>query len=194
MKPKIMALSGAASLVAWGYLFLYFNLNLGPVDVLPNWLGYGMMLRALPALGRAVPAAALLRPLASMLAGWQGLLWVLPILGIPTAGPVVSLLALVFGVVAPADREHPAGDPLRPAGGLGGLSHPQPGPGPGGHRGGAVDLRHAVPSPEPFAAGRKKSGGVSDTPSRYSPRSRAAAWLRGLRNGDTPALTSEGLL
>ena len=85
MKPKTMALSGAASLVAWGYLFLYLNINLGPVDILPNWLGYGMMLRALPALGSAVPAAALLRPLASMLAGWQGLLWVLPILGIPTA-------------------------------------------------------------------------------------------------------------
>lgn len=99
MKPKTMALSGTASLVAWGYLFLYLNINLGPVDILPSWLGYGMMLRALPALGRAVPAAALLRPLASMLAGWQGLLWVLPILGIPTAGPVVSLLALVFGVV-----------------------------------------------------------------------------------------------
>lgn len=94
MKPKTMALSGTASLVAWGYLFLYLDINLGPVDILPNWLGYGMMLRALPALGSAV-----LRPLASMLAGWQGLLWVLPILGIPTAGPVVSLLALVFGVV-----------------------------------------------------------------------------------------------
>ena len=99
MKPKTMALSDAVSLVAWGYLFLYLDINLGPVDVLPNWLGYGMMLRALPALGSAVPAAALLRPLASMLAGWQGLLWVLPILGIPTTGPVVSLLALVFGVV-----------------------------------------------------------------------------------------------
>ena len=75
MKPKTMALSGAASLVAWGYLFLYLNINLGPVDILPNWLGMGMMLRALPALGSAVPAAALLRPLASMLAGWQGLLY-----------------------------------------------------------------------------------------------------------------------
>lgn len=99
MKPKTIILSDAVSLVAWGYLFQYLNINLGPVDILPNWLGYGMMLRALPALEMAVPAADLLRPLARMLAAWQGLLWVLNILRIPTTGPVVSLLSLVLGVV-----------------------------------------------------------------------------------------------
>ena len=41
MEPKKLA--HAISLIAWGYLFLYFNVTLGTMNIIPNWVGYLMM-------------------------------------------------------------------------------------------------------------------------------------------------------
>ena len=36
MEPKKLA--HAIGLVAWGYVFLYFNLTQGSLNIIPNWV------------------------------------------------------------------------------------------------------------------------------------------------------------
>ena len=43
----------------WGYFFLYFDLNLGTLDILPGWLGGLMLFSALNRLAPAWPSLAL---------------------------------------------------------------------------------------------------------------------------------------
>lgn len=62
--------------IAWGYLLLYFNINLGTLNILPNWLGYILILGALPVISEAEKSAKLLRPLGILLALWEGVQWV----------------------------------------------------------------------------------------------------------------------
>ena len=33
----------AVKQIAWGYVLLHFNINLGTFNMLPNWLGYLLM-------------------------------------------------------------------------------------------------------------------------------------------------------
>ena len=74
-------LAGAVKFIAWGYILLHLNFNLGTLNILPNWLGYVLMLQALPILGNDEPSAPLLRPLGIILALWEGALWALAIFG-----------------------------------------------------------------------------------------------------------------
>ena len=65
MEPKKLA--HAISLIAWGYLFLYFNVTLGTMNIIPNWVGYLMMGKAIKELKEASPAMDLLGPLCILL-------------------------------------------------------------------------------------------------------------------------------
>ena len=62
-EPKTTSLSEAVSCVAWGYVFLHLDFNLGGINVLPDWACYALVLHALPGLARAERSALLLRPL-----------------------------------------------------------------------------------------------------------------------------------
>ncbi len=75
-------LTGAVKQIAWGYVLLHVDLNLGTINVLPAWLGYVLILSALPVLAMEEESAALLRPLNILLALWEGILWLTAILGI----------------------------------------------------------------------------------------------------------------
>lgn len=56
------------SKVAWGYVFLTFNLNLGTLNVLPNWGGYLFFLAAIGLLGEKLRDLPLLKPFCILLA------------------------------------------------------------------------------------------------------------------------------
>lgn len=86
-------LADAVKQIAWGYLLIHVNINLGTLNVLPNWLGYVLMLRALPSLGESEPSALLLRPLGILLALWEGVLWVLTIFGASFDSTLLSIVA-----------------------------------------------------------------------------------------------------
>lgn len=88
-------LANAVKSIAWGYVLLHLNINLGTLDILPNWLGYVLMLGALPILGESEPSALLLRPLGILLVLWEGLLWGLTIFSIPFDSTIVSILGSV---------------------------------------------------------------------------------------------------
>lgn len=89
-------LADSVKLIAYGYLLLHLNFNLGTLNVLPNWLGYILILRALPALGEYEPSALLLRPLGILLALWEGVLWTVDLVGSSLTGYLFTVIATVI--------------------------------------------------------------------------------------------------
>lgn len=75
-----------------GYLFIHFHINLGTLDILPDWLGYYWILLGIWALAKEVESAKLLEPFAIGMIAWSGLEWLLKLLGVSLALPVLSLL------------------------------------------------------------------------------------------------------
>ncbi|MDO4552592.1 MAG: hypothetical protein Q4C22_03555 [Bacillota bacterium] len=73
---ELEQLADAAKTVALAYLVLQLDVNLGSLNILPNWLAYLLMVNVLPVLGKREPTALLLRPLGIFLGLWEGLLWV----------------------------------------------------------------------------------------------------------------------
>lgn len=71
----------ALSRVAWAYVFIYINFNLGTLNVLPPWVGYALILSALPLLKEERRDLPLLRPLGELLAVWDFCGWLLHLLG-----------------------------------------------------------------------------------------------------------------
>lgn len=53
--------------IAWGYVFLHLNLNLGTLNVLPNWVGYLLFFSAIGLLEEELGELALLRPFCVLL-------------------------------------------------------------------------------------------------------------------------------
>ena len=95
-EPKTTSLSEAVSCVAWGYVFLHLDFNLGGINVLPDWACYALVLHALPGLARAERSALLLRPLAVILLAVDALMWALQIFGAAPDLYIVSALCTVL--------------------------------------------------------------------------------------------------
>lgn len=66
---------------AWAYFFLYFNINISGVSLLPTFVGYLLFLSAIRLLESEERELSLLRPLALILAVWHGLDWCLSLMG-----------------------------------------------------------------------------------------------------------------
>lgn len=94
MKEK-EELIAAVRRVAWGCVLLHLNFTLGTLNILPNWLGYALILSALPTLGQGEPSALLLRPLGQALAIWEGILWLTALFGLTPNIPIVTAIATV---------------------------------------------------------------------------------------------------
>lgn len=67
----------ALSRVAWAYVFIYINFTLGTLNILPPWVGYALILSALPLLAEERRDLPLLRPLGELLLGWDFCGWLL---------------------------------------------------------------------------------------------------------------------
>lgn len=63
------------SYAAWGYLFLYVDLNLNGVSILPRFVGWLLFLAAVEKLKEARRNLALLRPLGAVMVDWTALDW-----------------------------------------------------------------------------------------------------------------------
>ena len=81
---------------AWGYLFLHININLGNMDLLPEWAGYLLLLSAIGLLKAERRDLALLSPLGGLLALAAGADWLAVIFtGQAVTGRFLLLSALV---------------------------------------------------------------------------------------------------
>ena len=92
------ALRTAVRRVAWAHVLLLVDVNLGTLNILPSWLGYVLILRALPALNKEAPSAHLLDPLGVLLAFWSGVLWLAQLFGTTLDWPLPQLLAAVLSL------------------------------------------------------------------------------------------------
>ena len=90
----------ALSKAAWGYFFLYFDINLGSVSVLPSFVGFLLFLSAIQQLKEERRDLELLRPLGILLAAWHFGSWLASWLGTTLDGrlPVVELIVSLAGV------------------------------------------------------------------------------------------------
>lgn len=82
-------------------MFIYLNINLGSIDILPSWAGWLLICSALPGLARAgEPSALLLNPPCGLLAAWEAVTWLLKAVGEPTELWGLWLIAAVLTLYA----------------------------------------------------------------------------------------------
>ena len=80
---------------AWGYLFLYLDINLGTVSVLPRFVGWLLFLSAIEKLKAERRDLALLRPLGILLAAWSAAGWLASWVGTTIEGRFLPLDLIV---------------------------------------------------------------------------------------------------
>ena len=82
---------------AWAYFFLYFNINVGGVSLLPTFVGYLLFLGAIKLLEDEERELSLIRPLAVLLAIWHSLDWFLSFIGADLYG--LQFIDLIRNVI-----------------------------------------------------------------------------------------------
>lgn len=76
---------------AWGYFFLNFDFNLGTVSILPQFVGFLLLLSAIGELSGERRDLMLLQPLCILLSAWSGVDWVLKCFGEDLDGKLIFL-------------------------------------------------------------------------------------------------------
>ena len=90
------------SKAAWGYFFLYFNINFNNVSILPSFVGYLLFLSAINLLKEEERELSLLHTLAVIMALWTGVEWLASFVGLNLEGMwqfidiIISLVNLYF--------------------------------------------------------------------------------------------------
>ncbi len=63
------------SKAAWGYFFIYFNININTVSLIPSFVGYLLFLSAIEHLKDEERELSLLHTLGVILVGWHSVAW-----------------------------------------------------------------------------------------------------------------------
>ena len=96
---KKECLCNAIKKIFWGYIFLYFNINLGTIDILPGWIGYIFFYQAIrDGIAEEEESSKLLQPIGIILGIYNGITWILSILYIPTNIILVDMLIDVISL------------------------------------------------------------------------------------------------
>lgn len=93
-------LSKSLRTIAWGWVILHLHFNLGTLELLPNWLGYVLLLNGMLGITPYVPTTSLLFSFGMGLAGISLLDWILTLFGV-TFSPLwltlpVTVVSLYF--------------------------------------------------------------------------------------------------
>lgn len=95
-------LAKAIQKIGWGYVMLYFNINLGTIDILPAWWSYFWLFREgiNEEISEEEKTANLLKPLCIVLGIYNFITWFMTIFGIPTdlfiITEIMSVISLYF--------------------------------------------------------------------------------------------------
>ena len=92
MKQK--TLSDALFSIAWGYVLIHLHFNVGPADILPDWLGYILFYFAMNTLKESEPSLKNLQPITIILTIWDVALMFIP--AISTFSVIITILSLYF--------------------------------------------------------------------------------------------------
>ena len=91
-------LAQAVRKVLKGYLFIFVSINLLGFDLLPDFIGYIMILSALPVISEKEKSAKLLKPIGTVLGIWSLLEWILKIGYAQINIKIVLILISVLGI------------------------------------------------------------------------------------------------
>lgn len=89
-------LSSAIKKVAISYILIYLHINISVIDILPDWLGYFLIVSVLPVLSQKEKSAQLLKPFGIALGVWNIVEWVLKIAG---AELNLTIINIVFSII-----------------------------------------------------------------------------------------------
>lgn len=95
-------LSKAIKKIGWGYVMLYFNINIGTIDILPSWWAYIMFFREgiNDGVAEEEEAVHLLKPIGLVLGIYYLITWFLTMFGVPTdlflVTEIVSVISLYY--------------------------------------------------------------------------------------------------
>lgn len=89
-------LSSAIKKIAISYILIYLHINISVIDILPDWLGYFLIVSVLPILSQKEKSAQLLKPFGIALGVWNILEWVLKI---AEAEWNFTIISLVFNII-----------------------------------------------------------------------------------------------
>ena len=86
--------------VAWGYFFIYFDLKINGISLLPAFIGYFLLLSAVRGLGEVERELKLLRIPGAILASWHLATWLCSLgpLNFVGALPIVDLLISIVNI------------------------------------------------------------------------------------------------
>lgn len=84
--------------LAWGWVILHLDFHLGPVNLLPDWLGYILILNGLLGITAYVPQASLLFSFGMGLGAVSLLQWLLAFFGITFAPTWLTLVTSVVSL------------------------------------------------------------------------------------------------
>ncbi len=89
-------LSSAIKKVAISYILIYLHINISAIDILPDWLGYFLIVSVLPVLSQKEKSAQLLKPFGIALGVWNVVEWVLKIAGTELN---LTIINIVFSII-----------------------------------------------------------------------------------------------
>jgi len=89
-------LSSAIKKIAISYILIYLHINISVIDILPDWLGYFLIVSVLPILSQKEKSAQLLKPFGIAIGVWNILEAILSLMG---AEWNLTIISLVFNVV-----------------------------------------------------------------------------------------------
>ena len=89
-------LSSAIKKVAISYILIYLHINISVIDILPDWLGYFLIVSVLPVLSQKEKSAQLLKPFGIALGVWNIVEWVLKIAGTELN---LTIINIVFSII-----------------------------------------------------------------------------------------------
>ncbi len=89
-------LSSAIKKVAVSYILIYLHINISVIDILPDWLGYFLIVSVLPIISQKEKSAQLLKPFGIAIGIWNILEWLLKIAG---AELNLSAISLIFSII-----------------------------------------------------------------------------------------------
>lgn len=89
-------LSSAIKKIAISYILIYLHINIYVIDILPDWLGYFLIVSVLPILSQKEKSAQLLKPFGIAIGVWNIFEWVLKIAEVELN---LSVISLIFSII-----------------------------------------------------------------------------------------------
>ncbi len=93
-------LAAALRRIVWGYILIHLDIHIIWLNILPDWIGYGLFLTAIDRLAKHTPSVSLLESFGFLLMGWNLISWIWTILGgaelLPVFAAVFSIISIYF--------------------------------------------------------------------------------------------------